>query len=172
MAGLYEIWRDVTVAEGRAWSVRLVRDGDHDDRRGLTRPDPRPDADAGRAPVVRRVARPSVTSLDNIADLLVPAAPGRLTAYPVSRRSTTETTEPNWSSRLPPRRGACGIVRHVTTEVRTIATAQGDARLHASGSRLRAIPPRRSCSDMGPARARIRAISSLWQTPFRASASR
>ena len=40
----------------RARRVRLVRHGDHHDGRGLRRAHPRPDADAGRAGAVRRLA--------------------------------------------------------------------------------------------------------------------
>lgn len=84
MAGLYEIWRDKAVAEDEPgaflWSVTIITTSAEDslghihDRMPMLIESDRYDEwlDAG------------VTQPDDVQRLLVPAAPGRLTAYPVS----------------------------------------------------------------------------------------
>ena len=78
------------------------------DGRGRARPHPRPDAAAGRAGPVRRLARPGeLATRTTCASLLVPAAPGRLEAYPVStavnnvRNNGPELLEPRCRRRTP-----------------------------------------------------------------------
>ena len=86
MAGLYEIWRDPTRDEDDPDRFRWTCTVLTTERRGLPRPHPRPDAADGRAATAgddwldphRR--RPT----DELLGLLVPAAPGRLEAYPVA----------------------------------------------------------------------------------------
>ena len=58
MAGLYEIWRDPTRDDGRPAAVPLDLHGAHHHRRGRGRSHPRPDAAAGRAGALGRLARP------------------------------------------------------------------------------------------------------------------
>ena len=85
MAGLYEIWRDPTRGRGRPRPVPLDLHGADHRRRGRPRPHPRPDAADGRARPVAGVARPAAgRRRPTCSTLLVPAAPGRLEAYPVS----------------------------------------------------------------------------------------
>ena len=58
MAGLYEIWRDPTRDDDDPERFQLDLHGADHHRRGRGRPHPRPDAAAGRARAVRRLARP------------------------------------------------------------------------------------------------------------------
>ncbi|MGI8434649.1 MAG: SOS response-associated peptidase [Nocardioidaceae bacterium] len=84
MAGLYEIWRNEQVPKDHPdaflWSAAVITTSAedplghiHDRMPMLVEPD-RYDA----------WLDPAVTSTDELRELLVPAAPGRLTAYPVS----------------------------------------------------------------------------------------
>ena len=84
MAGLYEIWRDPTQGRRRRRPVPVDLHGDHHRRRGRPRPDPRPDAADGRAASAGPPGSTRAPTRTRVLDLLVPAAPGRLEAYPVS----------------------------------------------------------------------------------------
>ena len=101
MAGLYEIWRDPTKRRRRPGPVPLDLHGAHHRGRGRRRPHPRPDAADGRAgPVGAPGSTRPLADRDDLLDLLVPAAPGRLEAYPVStlvsnvRNNGPELVEP------------------------------------------------------------------------------
>lgn len=84
MAGLYEIWRDTEVAEDEpgafVWSATVITTSAEDAVGRIH----------DRMPMVverggyDRWLDATVTAFDQLADVLVPAAPGRLTAYPVS----------------------------------------------------------------------------------------
>ena len=84
MAGLYEIWRDPEKADDAddrfLWSCTVITTDAADD----LGPDPRPDAADGRAGAAGPRGWTRRTDKDSVLDLLVPAAPGRLEAYPVS----------------------------------------------------------------------------------------
>jgi putative SOS response-associated peptidase YedK len=86
MAGLYEIWRDKTVADPDApgaflWSVTIITTSAEDSLGRIH----------DRMPMLIERDRyaewldPSLSDHERLASLLVPAAPGRLEAYPVSR---------------------------------------------------------------------------------------
>jgi putative SOS response-associated peptidase YedK len=86
MAGLYEIWRDPAVedddAEGAfVWSATVITTSAEDSLGHIH----------DRMPMLVEKAAygawldPAVSSLDDVRGLLVPAAPGRLTAFPVSK---------------------------------------------------------------------------------------
>ncbi len=100
MAGLYEIWRDPDRAEDDPdrfrWTCTVITTAAD----GRPRPHPRPDAADGRPGAVRRVAGPGDGPAATLLDLLEPAAPGRLEAYPVStlvsnvRNNGPELVEP------------------------------------------------------------------------------
>ena len=102
MAGLYEIWRDPTRdRRRRPRPVPLDLHRAHDPGRGLPRPHPRPDAADGRArPLGARGSTRPPPAPTTCSPLLVPAAPGRLEAYPVStlvsnvRNNGPELVEP------------------------------------------------------------------------------
>ena len=86
MAGLYELWKDPTRDADDPLRFLWTLHGDHHVRRGLGGSHPRPDAADGGAGALRRVARPDARQrrVDDLKQLLVPAAPGRLEAFPVS----------------------------------------------------------------------------------------
>jgi putative SOS response-associated peptidase YedK len=100
MAGLYEIWRNQAVAEDEPgsflWSATIITTTAEDSLGHIH----------DRMPMlVERDAYDtwldsSLTDIDSITDLLVPAAPGRLTAFPVStavndhRNNGAELVEP------------------------------------------------------------------------------
>ena len=98
MAGLYEIWRDPTRAEDDPdrfrWTCTVLTT-----RPRTPRPHPRPDAADGRARALARWLDPT-SPAGRLLDLLVPAAPGRLEAYPVAtlvsnvRNNGPELVEP------------------------------------------------------------------------------
>ena len=86
LAGLYEIWRDTSVADPDApgafvWSATVITTAAEDDLGHIH----------DRMPMLVEPERfstwldPSLTAPDDLSALLVPAAPGRLEAYPVSR---------------------------------------------------------------------------------------
>ena len=85
MAGLYEFWRDSTKDEDDpdAWltTCTVITTSAPDDLGRIH----------DRMPMIVEPSRyaewldPSVEDLDSLRGLLVPAAPGRLTAYPVSK---------------------------------------------------------------------------------------
>ncbi|MDQ3486030.1 MAG: SOS response-associated peptidase [Actinomycetota bacterium] len=86
MAGLYEIWRnpDVADADGDGaflWTATVITTAAEDDLGRIH----------DRMPMLVEPGRytcwldPTVNDSDELATLLVPAAPGRLEAYPVSR---------------------------------------------------------------------------------------
>ncbi len=84
MAGLYEIWRNRDVPEDHSdafvWSVTVITTTAEDSLGHLH----------DRMPMLVEPASydtwldPSVTTPEHVTDVLVPAAPGRLSAYPVS----------------------------------------------------------------------------------------
>ena len=84
MAGLYEIWRNPSVAEDEpgafVWSAAVITTSAEDDLGHIH----------DRMPMLVERSRydswldATVTSPERLADVLVPAAPGRLRAYPVS----------------------------------------------------------------------------------------
>ncbi len=84
MAGLYEIWRDPSVAEGQPgmfrWTCTVITTDATDDLGHIH----------DRMPLMVSPQRwsdwldPAPRSVPDLLDLLEPAAPGRLTAYPVS----------------------------------------------------------------------------------------
>jgi putative SOS response-associated peptidase YedK len=85
MAGLYEIWRDESVPEDQpgafVWSATVITTSAedslghiHDRMPMLVEPDS-----------YDRWLDASVTAVEHVTDVLIPAAPGRLTAYPVSK---------------------------------------------------------------------------------------
>ncbi len=86
---------------GRPAAVPVDLHGHHHLRRGLRRPHPRPDAadGAARALVAPGSTRPAAP-IEDLKGLLVPAAPGRLEAFPVStqvnsvRNNGPELVEP------------------------------------------------------------------------------
>lgn len=100
LAGLYELWRDLTVGEGEPgawrWTVTVLTTTAPDelgrihDRMPLLVPHARYDA----------WLDPQVDAPDRVRGLLVPAAPGLLEAYPVStlvndvRHNGAELVEP------------------------------------------------------------------------------
>ena len=69
---------------GRPRPVPLDLHGDHHRGRGRPRPHPRPDAADGRAGPLGAPGSTRAPRGPTLLDLLVPAAPGRLEAYPVS----------------------------------------------------------------------------------------
>ena len=69
---------------GRPGAVPLDLHGAHHRGRGRRRPHPRPDAADGRAGALGGLARPARRRRTTLLDLLVPAAPGDLEAFPVS----------------------------------------------------------------------------------------
>ena len=140
MAGLYEIWRDPTRADDDPDRFRWTCTVLTTDGRGRRRPHPRPDAADGRARPLRRLARPdAAATATTCSTLLVPAAPGRLEAYPVShRRSTTcATTARSWSSRSRPT-SALGVSAADDRPTQPVADA---ARRRPAGHRPRPRDP-------------------------------
>jgi putative SOS response-associated peptidase YedK len=85
MAGLYEIWRNKEVAEDEPgafmWTATVITTSAEDDLGRIH----------DRMPMLVEKERyaawldPNVTETDQLKELLVPAAPGRLEAYPVSK---------------------------------------------------------------------------------------
>lgn len=85
MAGLYEIWRDKSVPEDQpgafVWSATVITTTAEDSLGHIH----------DRMPMLvepsayDRWLDASVTAIDEVADVLIPASPGRLTAYPVSK---------------------------------------------------------------------------------------
>jgi len=86
MAGLYELWRDPSVPEDSdvdpwLWSVTVLTTSATDDVGRIH----------DRMPLLVEPSRyaewldPAVDDADTLRGLLVPAAPGRLTAYPVDK---------------------------------------------------------------------------------------
>ena len=171
MAGLYEIWRDPTKDEDDPdrfrWTCTVLTTEAEDD----ARPHPRPDAADGRARTAgRSLARPARPGKDDLLDLLVPAAPGRLEAYPVSTlvsnvrnngpelveplpldESPSMTREPSDRRRSPPRTARRGWSPHRARQPGRHAAAQP-----RRGQRHRHPRPR----GAGPAPAR--ATASPW----------
>jgi len=86
MAGLYEIWRNPDVADTESdgaflWTVTVITTAAEDDLGHIHDRMPmlvEPDHYAAWLD-------PTTTAPDDLSELLVPAAPGRLQAYPVSR---------------------------------------------------------------------------------------
>jgi len=85
MAGLYEIWRNPAVADEEqegafVWSTTVITTSAEDDLGRIH----------DRMPMLveresyQRWLDPAITDAEDLASLLVPAAPGRLEAYPVS----------------------------------------------------------------------------------------
>jgi putative SOS response-associated peptidase YedK len=84
MAGLYEIWRDKSVPEDQEgaflWTATVITTSAEDDLGHIH----------DRMPMIVEPERyadwldPAVSEPDQLRSLLVPAAPGRLEAYPVS----------------------------------------------------------------------------------------
>ena len=131
--------------------VPLDLHGDHHRRRGRRRPDPRPDAADGRARPLGGVARPAAPTRTPLLDLLVPAAPGRLEAYPVSTLvSNVRNNGPELLEPLP-----LEEAWRMTTTERSIDTPHGEARLVTY--RARRAVRRRCCSATVPAAASTRA---------------
>ncbi len=92
MAGLYEIWRNPDVAETDAegaflWTATVITTAAEDDLGRIH----------DRMPMLVEPGRyaswldPTVNDSDDLSPLLVPAAPGRLEAYPVSREVNSVT---------------------------------------------------------------------------------
>lgn len=86
MAGLYEIWRNPEVADDDApgsflWSATVITTSAEDSLGHIHDRMPMLVEKAGYSAWLD----PAVSSLDDVRGLLVPAAPGRLTAYPVSK---------------------------------------------------------------------------------------
>jgi putative SOS response-associated peptidase YedK len=85
MAGLYEIWRDASIAEDEpgafVWSATVITTTAEDAVGQIH----------DRMPMLVERSRydswldPTLNDAEQLAEILVPAAPGRLTAYPVSK---------------------------------------------------------------------------------------
>jgi putative SOS response-associated peptidase YedK len=85
MAGLYEIWRNPAVSEDEpgafVWSATVITTTAEDSVGQIHDRMPMVVERSGYDPWLD----PAVTETDDLAKLLIPAAPGRLTAYPVSK---------------------------------------------------------------------------------------
>ena len=108
------------------------------DGRGRPRPHPRPDAADGRAGPVVELARPDRRG-DDLLDLLVPAAPGRLEAYPVSTEvSNVRNNGPELVEPLPLEDVPLADDCDRATE-QSVATPHGDGRLVTLPARARPV---------------------------------
>ena len=101
MAGLYEIWRDKAVEDDDApgaflWTATVITTSAADDLGHIHDRMPM----LIERPNYRSWLDPTVTDPDDVSGLLIPAAPGRLLAYPVSTavnnvaNNGAELTEP------------------------------------------------------------------------------
>ena len=133
--------------------------GAHHHRRGLGRAHPRPDAAAGGARPVRRLARPAVTAVEELTALLVPAAPGRLEAYPVAHAvNNVRNNGPELLDALPADRGRpddrqdCSGAHPARRRPPALGTAPGTR-------------SRRCCSATAPAAASTPPTSWRWPRP-------
>ena len=94
MAGLYEIWRDPSVPEDQEgaflWTTTVITTSAEDDLGQIH----------DRMPMIVEPERfsawldPDVSEPEELRTLLVPAAPGRLEAYPVSGRQQRPQQRP------------------------------------------------------------------------------
>ena len=107
MAGLYEIWRDPTRDDDDPGPVPLDLHRAHHRGRG------RLGHIHDRMPLMVERDRwgawldPTASGRDDLLDLLVPAAPGRLEAYPVSTAGQQRPQQrPGAARAAPARRGA------------------------------------------------------------------
>ena len=143
MAGLYEIWRNKEIEDPDApgaflWTSTVITTSAEDSLGHIH----------DRMPMLVEPSSydawldASVTEFEDLAGVLVPAAPGPARRLPgLDRRSTTSaTTVPSWSRRCRSSRAdgdvrdAVRLVRRplMHSDVRMIATPQGDARLYAA----------------------------------------
>ena len=108
MAGLYELWRDPTARDDvpRPVAVDLHRAHHRGARR--PRPHPRPDAAAGRAGPLRAWLDPTRDDPDELASLLVPAAPGPARGLPGVHRRQQRAQQRAAPGRADPGRGLPG----------------------------------------------------------------
>ena len=158
MAGLYEIWRDPTRDDDDPtrflWTCTVLTTTAEDavghihDRMPLL-VEPR---------ALRRLARPAVVRRRRrCTALLVPAAPGRLEAYPVAHRGQQRAQQRARAGRAAARRAGG---RRDDRRARSVPTPHGDARLHRD--RVAAPGRRRCCSATAPAAASTPPTSRRW----------
>ena len=125
MAGLYEIWRDPTKDEDAddrfLWTCTVITTDAEDDVGKIH----------DRMPLMVERDRWAAwldprTDKDSVLDLLVPAAPGRLEAYPVS--TMVNAVKNNGPELLEP-------ARPLMSDLRSIDTPHGEARLDVRRAR-------------------------------------